>query len=618
MKFKSEESYTLKVTDFIGEAFNQIPTNAFVDKGRCGIGGTTREVDNKTRNTIFVCPSNAVITDKTVNEDGDSPEEIARKNSIFPVRKGVTVEHILAYLQTDGVKKIMTTPDSFYKIIEASKKLPDGKGLEYLYDNFFLLIDEGHTIITENYRPAITAPLKCFWNFKDKSVMSATPYMFSNPRFKELEYHKIRFGTEKLGEVTLVETDKINATLNFVLLSAEKTDNQLHIFFNSVKEIGEAVRYANIKECSIFCSDKSENLVKLGESARFFKGKPCEKTYSKINLYTTCYFEGWDLNVDNATLILVTDVNKKHTKVGVSNKGVQSLGRIRKPNAKLLHITNHRNINRMKTQDQLNKEYKSRAERIIDNYNQEVDFLKLNDEVPLKEQTELVELFASIDILTKHATFDYERFDQIVNEQICNEQFNHINFIKTSWEDASYSVAYKKHNPDNVKLQEAKQKRMSKASRFKQICKLINSLKEDKDQFLFNISDTALKKMQEKYPNEFKAYELLGYEELERLKFNEKKVRHSVINISNLNAEAKLLKLLGIHFNVYQSYTKARIKDKLQELYDSLNIERVATAEQLGEAGRFDLKPCKIKNPDNTLSNGFQILRSHFDLKVAA
>lgn len=617
MKFKSEESYILKATDYIGEAFNQIPTNAFIDKGRCGIGGTTKEVDDKTRNTIIVCPSNGVITDKTEEEDRDSIEEIARKKSIFPVRKGVNIDDVFEYLKTDGVKKIMTTPDSFYKIIEASKKLQDINGLQYLYNNFFLLIDEGHTIITENYRPAITKPLKHFWNFKDKSIMSATPYLFSNPRFNELDYHKIRFGNDKLGTITLVETDKVNVTLNAILLNADKTNNQLHIFFNSVTEIGEAVRYANIKECSIFCSDKTENLVKLGDSAKFFKSKPNDKTYSKINLYTTCYFEGWDLKVDNATLILVTDVNKKHTKVGISNKGVQAIGRIRTPNANLLHITNHRNINRMKTQDQLNKEYKSRAERIIDNYNQEVDFLKLNDELPLKEQTELVELFASIDNATKHATFDYERFDQIVNEQICNEQFNHLSFVKKAWEDASYTVTYKKHNTENMELQQPKQKRVSKANRFEQVCNFIKSLKEDKEQFLFNTSDIALKKVKEQYPNEFNAYEL-GYEELKRLKFNAKKVSNAVINISNLNAETKLQRLLGIHFNVYQRYTKARIKDKLQELYDSLNIKRVATAEHLGEVGRFDLKPCKVKNADNSISNGFQILRSQFDLKVAA
>jgi hypothetical protein len=618
MKFKSQVDYTLTTTDYIGKAFTQIPVNAFVDKGRCGIGGTTKEVDDKTRHTIMVCPSNGIITDKTIIEDGDTPEEVERKKSIFAVRKGVTVDQVLLHLQSAGNKKIMTTPDSFWKIIEAAKKLNDGKGLQYLYNNYFLLIDEGHTIITESFRSAITLPLRHFWKFKNKTIMSATPYLFSNPKFSELDYHKIRFGTQKLGNVTLVETTNVINTLKFVLTNAEATNNQLHIFFNSVKEIGEAVRLANLKDCSIYCADKSENLVKLGNAAKFFKTKPSKHTYSKINLYTTCYFEGWDLKDDGATLLLVTDAYKQHTKVGVSNKGVQALGRIREPNAKLIHITNHRNLNRMKSQDQLNHEYKLRAMRIIDNYNQEVDFLKSNNEAPLKEQTELVEMFATIDNKTKHAIFDFERFDQIVNEQICNEEFNNIAFIKQAWENASYSVTLKKHKPESTELPKYSEKRLSKAKRFEQLCKVIKSLNEDKEQFLFNTSDLALENLKERYLFEFKAYELLGYDELEQLKFNEKAIKTEIIKVSNLNAEAKLLRLLNNHFNVYQSYTKAHIKNRLQELYDILNIKRVATAEQLGESGRFDLNPCKIKNGDNTMSNGFQILRSHFDLKIAA
>ena len=65
-------------------------------------------------------------------------------------------------------------------------------------------------------------------------------------------------------------------------------------------------------------------------------------TLKKINFYTCKYFEGWDMYDEQATLILVTNIHRMHTKVGIADKGAQFFGRLRGKRAQMsqLNLTN--------------------------------------------------------------------------------------------------------------------------------------------------------------------------------------------------------------------------------------------------------------------------------------
>jgi len=137
MVSKKTEERKLKLTDYLDKAFDVLPSNAFIHKGRTGIGGTHLELKTN-RNSIIVVPTKGIITDKINAKDKNGKPEYP---NLFPVMEGVTPEDIMIYLSSDiPNKKLITTPDSLYKIIKAA-----GGNTDELYRDYFLLMDESRT-----------------------------------------------------------------------------------------------------------------------------------------------------------------------------------------------------------------------------------------------------------------------------------------------------------------------------------------------------------------------------------------------------------------------------------------------------------------------------------------
>jgi hypothetical protein len=92
----------------------------------------------------------------------------------------------------------------------------------------------------------------------------------------------------------------------------------------------------------------------------------------------------------------------------------------------------------------------------------------------------------------------------------------------------------------------------------------------------------------------------------------------------NQTAEIKLLKLLAQTFETHSRHSTEFIKTTLQRFYNQLDIRdkhgniRIATANQLGERGRFEIKPCKIANSKRDYEHGYLIVRPQFELRLTA
>ena len=86
----------------------------------------------------------------------------------------MTVKKLIAYLKNPNIKykKIITTPEGFQsKVLKVAKDL----GLN-IYKEFFCLFDESeHLTEDTGYRRSISAPMKEFFKFEGKAVVSATP-----------------------------------------------------------------------------------------------------------------------------------------------------------------------------------------------------------------------------------------------------------------------------------------------------------------------------------------------------------------------------------------------------------------------------------------------------------
>lgn len=616
--FKTTKNYIVDPKTRLDKIFaDGLPINSFIDKGRCAIGATYGEIMNKTRSTIIVVPNISIIHNKHLSH----PD----LDVVFGEKSYKDVEDLLRDYKSG--QKIMTTPEGMKKIMDAATKL--GRLNEFKRD-WFLLLDEAHTFITENYREDILVPFNYFWDFFDqRSIISATPYFFSDKRFYDLTFHKITFNAP-LGTVRLINAKSVVGTLDYILKHLDEFPGNVHIFYNSVTEIVNAIIRAALTSCTINCANDKDgkNMKKLGDYVKFFVDEPNRELYQKVNFYTCKYFEGWDMFDKDATVILVTDVHKPHTKIGVSTKGKQAIGRLRndpKEDSNLyqiMHITNHGNNKTMKSLDTIQQEFLVEADLLIRQNEERVTLYNQQDRKII--QDERLIKFADVDNETKLAKIQLMKLDQQINEAANNEIYNHIDFIQKDWEDAYYEVTYEE--TDFVLETSTALKRKSRNTQLKEDYQRLKEYRSTQSSSnVFDIARIVEQGIKESNPLAYAAYKLLDDSKMDELKFNVKKVQAAVILKENNLVEVKLMKLLNNEFRANNFYTNEQIKSKLQKIYSELNIRgdngkiRVASATQLSEKGRFETRQTKRKN-DRTGNDdhGYVILRPQFALRMAA
>ena len=612
MKFNETIEYTISIEpdQYIDKAFTdrKLPSNAFIHKGRCGIGGTTLELKFP-RHSIITVPTVGIIGDK-LKSTKDLPYGLigvmSGTNSVQKIKDG-----ILKALNTTGAYiKIMSTPDSFNNIMEAAKGI-EGFNIE---QECFLLLDECHTFISERFRKKIFKPFSWFWEFDNKSVISATPYYFTDKRFEKFDHHRIKFFESYRGEVEIVNATSVSACLNHAITKMEYPGN-VHIFYNSVTDCVSAIKRAGLTEGNIFFSDKSENHEKLAGFGNFYQDEPSDKVYKKFNFYTCKYIEGWDLFDKDETLIVVTDIYSPHTKIRISNKGVQAVGRSRNIPHKIYHITNRRNTDKMKTEEQITNDYQIQARGFIKLFNQMV----AQGVQPMQEFEDQVLKFADLD--AGKVVYNPTKFDQMVNEQLCNEEYANMAMIGKQWEAGLYKPLHFKYEERLVK-DNTKEKRKSKSDKIRDAVHEIERLELEKSEFAFNSGNDQLADFIKSNPFAYEAYKL-GKEELNKLQFNEVAIKATLISKSNITAEMKVKRLLNETFKVNFTYLKSDIKRALQRIYSMADLKdkrgniRTATAEQLEGNGRYELQETK-KKVNNKWEPAFKILRAQFELKIAA
>ena len=147
------------------QGYPMLPSNAIINKVMTGTGATYMELNAKLspRNSIVIEPFKSSVENKVLTF-----------NEAQGVFKEVTVKKLIAYLKNPNIKykKIITTPEGFQsKVLKVAKDL----GLN-IYKEFFCLFDESeHLTEDTGYRRSISAPMKEFFKFEGKAVVSATP-----------------------------------------------------------------------------------------------------------------------------------------------------------------------------------------------------------------------------------------------------------------------------------------------------------------------------------------------------------------------------------------------------------------------------------------------------------
>lgn len=297
-----------------------IPNKTIIHKAITGVGATYTELVD-IRDSIIVLPNIAAIRSK--NE---------KHPNTLSVYEGTTVTRIEEYVKMSATQKILTTPESLSKIIDSCLKL----GINP-YKKYFLLGDEQHKLIKDvGYRPNITMAMDHFFEFERKALVSATPIMPSDPRFKDQDFEIIRlvptFAYSK--EVEILYVDNHLEALKEVF--GRNPLNKQCIFLNSINGIVSAINKLSamvpgMSNSAIFCSK---------ESVSYLKSKPgmAIKAYAefepsrleKYNFFTSSFYNGLDIEFDELTqVILVTVRSDAKTYFDPFTDSVQAIGRFR-------------------------------------------------------------------------------------------------------------------------------------------------------------------------------------------------------------------------------------------------------------------------------------------------
>jgi len=542
-----------------------IPLNALFHKGRCGIGGTTLEI-LQNRHSLIVVPTTPAIIGKC-REYSNILSVMGDEKTTYESK----VQRIIDKLKSgEEAIKIMTTPDSFECIIDAANRI---NRLDWLYNEFFLLLDECHSFITEAFRKKITIPFRYLWLFKSKTLISATPIQFSDPRFLALEQHEIKI-TEKLGTIELIETSDINGVVHFLLSNPEKFPANVHIFYNSVAQLSDRVKTAfsllGALDCNIFCSKSDDNFKKLGSISGMFKDEPIEGEYKKYNIYTSRYFEAFDLKDPNATIILITDVKAKHTKVGITNKGFQAVGRLRGTPNRIIHFTNHSNLDFKRDLKYFRRKHAIYARDVISGYEHHIKRCKNVNIKPFKKFKDACEDYAEVSKDGLDVSYEIIKVDQAANHDAFNEEYNNMNFIEQAWQSCNYDVIRKQVRSSSL----PKTNRMLVQEQLAEALQRIHYLEMNKENMLFEsdyidgINET--RGLNKHFELAYKAYYNLGLEQTMDIGLDVNKIKDALYSDFESKIRAQINSLLVILCEQNRQFSNSELKTILNKTYNEV------------------------------------------------
>ena len=320
------------------QGYPMLPNNAIINKVMTGTGATYMELSPKLspRNSIVIEPYRSAVENKVQAFD-----------EVQGVFKEVTVKKLTAYLNNPNIKykKIITTPEGFQtKVLKAAKSLKMN-----IYKEFFNLYDESDHITEDTgYRRSISTPMKEFFKFEGKALVSATPLKPSKYTLTLFLRHQFRWVEIKPDydyreDMTLITTHSFYSQVKQeVKRLLDNGSPHVCIFYKTTEGICNIVEsllhdgIINENDYKVFCSKESADKLK----SRFLEHSTdrLELPLRKVNLFTSRFFPSIDINLKELcdVLVLSNYDHVKHTLINPFTEAIQCQGRFRRvfPNGK--------------------------------------------------------------------------------------------------------------------------------------------------------------------------------------------------------------------------------------------------------------------------------------------
>lgn len=540
---------TLHKGQYLSDVMNEIPSDCILSKRIPGCGATTLELDTK-RNSIIIVPNVPVIKSKCSKYD-----------SLLGVYENVTTDMIYNYMTNNTLHKIMTTPESFGKVKTACERC----GID-LYSHFFLLMDECHQLIIDvDYRENIVLPMNDFFLFKGKTLVSATPIGFSDPRFNEFKTIEVNADYDYRQDITVTHTYNIQKSISDYINTHDRT---ICFFINSVVEIYAIMKQLNILEDSaVYCAPKSR--MKLRNEYSFenaYKDWNAD-TMKKYNFFTGRFFTAFDLDLPyKPNLVMVTDPYiSEYTMLDIETDCIQICGRFRNGLNSVTHIYRVNPEIIIKDREQIEWEISAHefAYQTVQTLYNSADNIESRFAFSAALETMPFRKFLYPDFTKNWFAIDNEINEVLVRNiyqsvKSVTKLYSECHFFNPTFDNCEY-------NQNDEKLKIIRSARSVKEKRRIMVQQLSEMEVPYSEYTLDYIND-----MRKIDPFIVEAFEILGKEIIEELKYNERKIREKMILTQRKGN--KVIRLIKNIFKTGNRYSNEKIVNELTRIFKMLNI----------------------------------------------
>ena len=567
---------------------DNIPSNVILDKTLTGIGATYQELHAK-RHSIIIEPTLPVIHDKAYGKD-----------EILPVYENCKVPDVKRYLQRAEVKykKVLTTPESFWKIKNACEELKWN-----MYNTFFCLFDECERLTEDSdFRRKITMPMKDFFQFKGNAFVSATPLEVSDPRFEGFQRIKITPDFDYKKPLNLIVTNSYDYSVRQLLLEHLVNSSRVFIFLNTTNGIEKIVNSLGIEgQSKIFCSEKS--VKKLKKKGYTNVASLYSEPIAKYNFLTCRFYSALDiiLKVKPDIVMLTNLYEAEHSMIDPYTEAVQICGRFRKEidgstfNS-ITHLTNVRNTLKVKTDEEIDIELEEKLktyEGLQARYNETTDATRKKAIIDDINRLGLAEFATKLD--DGLLEIDHFAIDNYYNNERVKRYYLSGNALREAYEGTNhFTVNYRNvflavGDSDRLELKEL--------PTFMERCKLmvdkLNKLQADPDRdFYINIL-----KQEKDGELIIEAYEKLGVEVLANKKYQRADIKKELdkYNTELLRFSSMVVQEVKEAFPLNVSMPQEDIKNQLQDIYKRYGIDYKVRKNTIEDY--YDASPSYHKKP---------------------
>ena len=542
---------TLTKGQYLSDVMQEIPTDCILSKKIPGCGATTLEL-NTNRDSIIIVPNVPVILSKC-----------NKYPNLLGVYEGVGQHQVVEYIGNTDVRKIMTTPESFSKVKSACEKL----GLN-IYADFFLLMDECHQLIKDvDYRVDIVMPMNDFFSFNRKALVSATPLGFSDPRFEENLFYTIDIEADYdyRQDITVTHTYNIAKAVEEYL---EQHNGTVCFFINSVAEIYSLMKHFELlKDSAVYCAPKSRSKLKNEYNFTSAYSEWTPNTMKRLNFFTGRFFTAFDLELDyKPDLVMISDpYTSEHTILDVDTDCIQICGRFRNGINSAAHIYRANPETIVKSREQIEWEitaHETVYEAINTLYN------NADSRASRFAFGEALETLPFRKFQYSDFTKNWFAIDNEINSVLAKGRYQSRTSITRWYMDCHFfnpTFSHCEYSEDNESFKIIRAARSVKDKRRKMV-ELLSSIEEPASEYALDFKND----MRKIDPFIVNAFEVLGKERIEEVKYSQKQMREEMILAERKGN--KVVRLIKNEFSVGSDYLNETIVNEITRIFETLNI----------------------------------------------